>query len=97
MTPEEIAELEAALANHEASQSGPASVDMTDPERLEFFQRTFNLSPEEAAELAVPSPEGGPSLADRLERLRPGANIGGWELTVDGSIKEPRIEGRYRF
>lgn len=97
MTPEEVAELQAAIANHEASQSGPIDVQLTDPDRIDFLQRTFNLSPEEAQELAVDRPDGGPSLSERLERLRPGISLGPLELELDGSLKEPRIEGRMRF
>lgn len=94
MNPEELAALQEMLGTHEVSQSGAANVVMDDPERLETIQTVFNLSPEEAEQLAVPGVEGGPSLASRLESLRPGMNIGPLELTLDGSFKEPRVEGR---
>ena len=98
MTPEEQqAMLMQVMGAHEGP--GPVNANFADPEQalLGTFQRRFNLSPEEVQQIQVQGPGEGLTLRQRLERLRPDLNVGGMELSVDGSIEEPRIEGRMRF
>ena len=82
-----------------AGGANTPTANFADPEQalLGTFQRRFNLSPEEVQQIQVQGPGEGLTLRQRLERLRPDLNIGGMELSVDGSIEEPRIEGRMRF
>ena len=75
-------------------QGPPEPIGFDDPEAaLEMLREQFDLSDEEVAELSVPSPPGGPSLADRIRQLRSQANVGGVELGVDGQ----RVTGRVEF
>lgn len=74
-------------------QGPPDPVSFEDPEqRLEVLREAFDLTDEEVMELAVPAGPEGPSLADRLRRLRPNANLGDLELGFDGNQVTGRIE-----
>lgn len=94
MNPEVVATSEKLSAMPE----GPIAGNFDDPEGLwEGIRQRFRLSPEELNELRIENPAEGLSLGQRLQRLRPSLNVGPMELTVDGSVNEPRIEGRMRF
>ena len=53
----------------------------------------FQLSPEEVQTLQIPRPEEGMSLGQRLQRLRPRANIGDLEI----QLEDNGISGRMAF
>lgn len=88
-----------ANANRDAGPpTAVGGVDLeTDLIDWEAVQREFGLSPEEVEELRLAPPDQGGGIRERLEGLRPNMNLGPLELTVDGSLKEPRIEGSIRF
>lgn len=96
MDPEQLMQM---MMAHEMGGSEIEGISMDDPDMIDWgvVQREFGLSDEELAELQVVAPPEGRSMRDRLEGMRPNMNIGPMELTVDGSVKEPRIEGRLRF
>ena len=80
-------------------EMGVGGISLEDPDMIDWdvVRREFGLSDEEVEELQMVAPPEGQSMSDRLQSMRPNMNLGPMELTVDGSIKEPRIEGRMRF
>ncbi len=77
---------------------GPIEANMEDPEAIwDQLRQRFNLTDEQVEELRMVAPEGGPGLAERLQRRQPQMSLGPLDLTLDGSLKEPRIEGSVRF
>lgn len=95
MTPEEEqAMMMEVIGGHEGP--GPVTANFADPTQalVPMLSREFNIPAEEI--LAIPPVEG-MTLRQQLEGLRPNTNIGGLELGVDGSVKEPRITGRMEF
>lgn len=87
------------MGAHEQTGEPPAQTSFEDTEAVDWdwLKTTFGLSDEEMVQLQMQPFDEGPSLEDRLEQLRPNMNLGPFELSLDGSIKEPRIEGRMRF
>jgi len=97
MTPEEQQQMMLEIIDRHEQPAGPVSgVDMTDPTQAlaPVLSRQFNIPVDEI--LAIPPVEG-LTLREQLERMRPSTNLGGLELGVDGSVKEPRITGRMEF
>jgi len=95
-TPSEQELMMQMIDRHE-QPSGPVSgVEMADPNTAlaQTLSRQFNIPVDQI--LAIPPVEG-MTLRQQLDRMRPSANIGGLELGVDGSVKEPRITGRVEF
>ena len=76
-------------------QYGPqAPIGLDDPTQLiERYRSALNLTPAEVQQLSVPQAQGGPSLQDRIQALRPNVNLGRLNLSTDGH----RVQGRMRF
>lgn len=79
------------------SGRGPSSaggIDLSDPSSIDWgsLAQEYQLSPEQVQILQIPQPADGPSLSDRLERMRT-LNTGGWEL----KLEDNGITGSMRF
>lgn len=76
-------------------QFGPSMVNLSDPGTIDWnaLQAQYSLTPEEVQQLQVPSVSQGPSLAQRLQAMRPQARIGNLTLSTNGQ----RVQGRMKF
>jgi len=94
-TPDEQAMMMEMIDRHE-QPAGPVQGNFADPEQalVGLLSRQFNIPAEEI--MAMP-PEEGLTLRQRLERLQPQTTIGGVNVGLNGSVKEPRIEVSGRF
>ena len=81
--------------NRGEPEGPPVPLNLEDPTQVDWgrLTRELQLTPEEVQELQIPAPEGGPTLAERVQRLRPQANIGALNL----SIEDEKLQGRVRF
>ena len=80
-------------------QYGPgpedAPIDFNDPSQIDWgaLAQRFQLTPEEVRQLQLAPPAGGPTLAERLQALRPQMQIGPLNLSTDGR----RVQGSVKF
>lgn len=97
MTPEEEQALMMQMIDRHEQPAGPVSgVSMADPTQAltSVLSRQFNIP---AEEIAVMAPPEGMTLRQHLEGLQPQMNMGGVDVGLNGSLKEPRIEVSGRF
>ena len=76
---------------------GPASmggINLADPAAIDWgtLAREYQLTPEQVQMLQIPAPAEGPSLGERLERMRT-LNTGGMEF----KLEDNGITGSMRF
>lgn len=76
-------------------QGPPQPLNLDDPANIDWgaLASQYQLSPEEVQMLQIPGPEQGPSLADRLQALRPQMNMGGMNIRLEDN----GISGKLRF
>lgn len=80
-------------------QYGPgpqdAPMNLNDPTQIDWgaLAQRFQLTQEEVRQLQLAPPSSGPSLAQRLQALRPNVNLGPLNLSTDGR----RIQGSMKF
>ena len=89
MDPQEL--LMQIMGQHETAQSG---INLNDPSAVNWdaLVGQLQLTPEELQELQIPEVRGGPSLAERLQRLRPDVDIGRLNLELSGQGVRGRLE-----
>lgn len=80
---------------HENAHGGGGGVSFEDPAAVDFgaLFPSLKLTPEEIQTLQVRAPGEGPSLRQRLERLRPGLSLPGGEINLTGE----GVEGRFTW
>lgn len=95
-TPDEQALMMQMIDRHEQPAGPVSGVSMADPTQAlaRVLSRQFNIPAEEIA--AMPVPEG-MTLRQQLEGLQPQMSMGGVDIGLNGSVKEPRIEVSGRF
>lgn len=95
-TPDEQALMMQMIDRHEQPAGPVSGVNMADPNQAlaSVLSRQFNIPAEEIAAMAPPE---GMTLRQHLEGLQPQTSIGGVNVGLNGSVKEPRIEVSGRF
>ena len=80
---------------HEGVHAGrSATLQLEDPQAVDWgsLAQRFQLTPGEIQELQIPQPEGGPTLAERLARLKPQLRLGDINMELSGRGVRGRME-----
>lgn len=82
-------------AQHTPPEGALSGANLQDPMAIDWnrLRSTLQLSDDEIRQLQTPAPEGGPTLQERLQALRPGVDLGQLNLELTGR----GVQGRMQF